>query len=33
MMNHEIHQRHEKILASVMNGIAWELLELRGMFG
>lgn len=33
MINHEIHERHEKILASVMNGIVRELLELREMVG
>lgn len=33
MINHEIHERHEKNLASVMNGRMRELLDLRGMVG
>lgn len=33
MINHEIHKRHEKNLASVKNGIVRELPVLRGRFG
>ncbi len=33
MINHEIHERHEKNLKSVMNGIVRELLDLRGLVG
>lgn len=33
MINHEIHERHEKNLASVMTGIVRKLLDLRGMVG
>jgi len=33
MMNHEIHERYEKNLKSVMNGIVRELPLLRGMVG
>jgi type I restriction enzyme M protein len=31
--NHEIHERHEKVLAGVESGIVRELLELREMVG
>jgi hypothetical protein len=33
MINQEIHERHEKILESIMNGIVRELLELKEMIG
>lgn len=33
MMDHEIHEWHEKNLESVTNGIVLELLELRGRVG
>lgn len=33
MINHERHERHEKILSSVMNGIVRELPKLWGVVG
>jgi hypothetical protein len=32
-LNHEKHERHEKVLEGVVSGIVQELLELRGMVG